>query len=266
MKKLFAKLIVLSGIILSLAACNNGGGGESGSSQGGNSSSTPQTSSQVTPEDEPELPEGTDITVYLVLTKIGKYEGQAGDDVPEYFLENAIKLETKVGADLPGADKVTSTSGATFQGWMKYDGNGAPTKYTKAPNKNHQILYANFSGGSGGSGGGGGGSDTDKPTSGMAIVVNGNKYYSLTNEGPWDMDPTYTQYSYTAGLTLAANDVLSFYDADNDASWGTMAIDPASKGGLTQTASGIKVGTAGTYDIYIKMKSGQDNIYLGEHA
>ena len=122
-------------------------------------------------------------------------------------------------------------------------------------------------GGSGEGGGEGGGGERPEgaPTTGMAVVVNGETYLPLVNEGAWDMDPSYNQYSYKEGAALEVGDIISFYNADENASWGTMAIDTASHGGLTQESNGLRVGTAGTYDIYIKMKFGQDNIYLGPH-
>ena len=88
------------------------------------------------------------VTVYLNLGAIGLYEGQPGQEYPEKFLENAIKLVAAPGTDLPGADKITSTSGATFSNWMLYEGGGAPTRYDKVPDFDC-ILLANFVGGSG---------------------------------------------------------------------------------------------------------------------
>ena len=117
----------------------------------------------------------------------------------------------------------------------------------------------------GSSEGGSGSTPTGAPTTGFAIVVNGTDYYALYDEGAWDMDPSYNQYSYTSGIELNVDDIITFYNADENASWGTMTIDPASHGGLTQVTEGLKVGTAGTYDIYVKMKFGQDNIYVGPH-
>ena len=113
---------------------------------------------------------------------------------------------------------------------------------------------------------GGGTAPEGAPTTGFAICVNGTSYYSLTNEGEWDMDKSFTQYSITTGVELAAGDHITFYNADENVSWGTMKIDPASQGGLTQEEGYLNVGTAGTYDIYVKMKYQQDNIYMGPHS
>lgn len=89
------------------------------------------------------------VTTYLVLTQVGLYEGAKGEDVAEKFLENTITYEAEAGSALPGSDKITATSGATFDGWVAYEGTGALTKYTTVPNENGKVLYAYFTGGDG---------------------------------------------------------------------------------------------------------------------
>ena len=144
MKKL--RLLTALFATLLLTGCN--GGEQPGSNSGGASNPSGGDVSTSTPgpdSSQSALPEGADVIIYLDLSKIGLYEGKKGQDYPEVFLENAIKLETKVGQALPGADKVTcSTSGIKFKGWMHYDGDGAPTKYEKAPGYNNFVLLANF--------------------------------------------------------------------------------------------------------------------------
>ena len=108
-------------------------------------------------------------------------------------------------------------------------------------------------------------SESPKPQEGFAVVVNGTDYYSLTDEGEWDMDPSFHQYSYK-GLDLESTDVITFYNVDEDASWTDMTVDPASVGGWTLTpGTGISGGEDGCYDLYIKMKFQADNIYFGPH-
>ena len=132
------------------------------------------------------------------------------------------------------------------------------------------ITPAQSEGGSGsGEGSGSGSAPEGAPATGMAVCVNGTDFYALTNEGAWSYDSSFTQYSNTTGIALEAGDVITFYNADAEggpATWGTMNIDPASQGSLTQESDGLHVGVAGTYDIYIKMKFAQDNIYMGPHA
>ena len=157
MKKLVLSTLLLSSLFLASCGCSGGGKGPKPSPQPTPThSGTPAPTPSVTPTPTPNpteltpLPEGDDVTIYLDLTSIGLYEGQKGQDIPSLFLENAIKYDTKVGATLPGADKITSTSGATFVSWMYYhEGAGAPTSYDKAPGFNGIILIANFSGGGG---------------------------------------------------------------------------------------------------------------------
>ena len=134
MKKILIKALILTSMFLSLTAC-----GGSDDAEENNDSNQQQTTSV-----EQELPVGSDVTIYLVLGEIGKYKGNKGEKYPDLFIENAVKLDTKVGDALPGDKDVTSTSGAKFKGWVKYDGNGALTKYEKAPGYQNTILYANF--------------------------------------------------------------------------------------------------------------------------
>ena len=90
------------------------------------------------------LPTG-DVTVYLVLSSVGLYNGKKGDDIPAMNLENTVALVLAVGSDLPGKDVITHSYGsATFDYWAAYDGAGAPTVYTKVPAVNNKILYAQF--------------------------------------------------------------------------------------------------------------------------
>ena len=101
------------------------------------------------------LPTGV-VTVYLVLSSVGLYNGQRGDDIPALNLENTVAMSLTVGSLLPGKDTITQGDGttlyavthsygsATFSHWAAYDGAGAPTVYTKVPAVNNKILYAQF--------------------------------------------------------------------------------------------------------------------------
>ena len=103
------------------------------------------------------------------------------------------------------------------------------------------------------------------PTEGFAVVVNNETKYILTNEGAWDMDNTYTQYSYKRGIQLEKWDTITFYNYGDGSSWETMKIDPASDGKFTQEDYGLVCGEKGTYDFYIKLKYGNDNVFIGKH-
>ena len=95
-----------------------------------------------------------DITTYLVLSKIGQYSGDQTvyETIPELFLENTVEFKAPVGAELPGKDVITATSGVEFLRWVSYDGEGAPTTYTHVPAVEGKILYAYFAGGQGSGG------------------------------------------------------------------------------------------------------------------
>ena len=86
-----------------------------------------------------------DVTVYLVLSSVGLYNGKRGDTIVDKNLENTIAYIGQVGSNLPGKDVVTHSYGsATFDSWVAYDGAGAPTVYTKVPAVVNKILYAQF--------------------------------------------------------------------------------------------------------------------------
>lgn len=89
---------------------------------------------------------GDMVSTYLVLSPIGLYQGQEGQDYPQLFIENSVKFDATVGSDLPDASEVTAiaSSQGRFSSWVRYDGLGAPTKYDKVPNENGAILYANY--------------------------------------------------------------------------------------------------------------------------
>lgn len=100
----------------------------------------------VEPSKEVILKTGDTNTVYLVLSSIGLYQEAAGENIESLYLENAVTYTALVDSDLPGADQVTSiaSSNSVFTGWVSYDGDGAPTTYTKVPNIKNKILYAQF--------------------------------------------------------------------------------------------------------------------------
>lgn len=86
------------------------------------------------------------VSTYLVLSSVGLYEGNKGQDYADLYIENAIRFDAPVGTALPGKDKVTSIASSigVFSSWVRYDGEGAPSKYSEVPNEKGAILYANF--------------------------------------------------------------------------------------------------------------------------
>ena len=151
MKKI--KFLMLGALLfsaLSLGACkkksNDNSGGDGGNTPSGGDV-TPGGDDTPSGGDDTPVPAGS-VVVYLSLGEIGLYEGKKGNEDPGVFVENGLKIIAQPGTALPGADKITSTSGATFVSWMVYEGEGAPKAYSVVPSYN-AILYANWSGGSG---------------------------------------------------------------------------------------------------------------------
>ena len=105
---------------------------------------------------------GSHIT-YLMMSKYGRVDGQAGVDVESKFLENCIIYLSEPGAELPAKETVSSTvNNATFRGWFQYNSNVYPEELTVVPQNSGECVYAIFDGptGGGGSSQGGGGSTT----------------------------------------------------------------------------------------------------------
>lgn len=170
MKKI--KLLMLGALLfgtIGLAACNKKNKGEDKTDPGGE-----VKPDDPTPGDDPQ-PAGS-VTVYLDLGSIGLYEGKKGEDFPEVNVSNGVKITGKPGDALPGKDKITSTSGATFVSWMVYENTGAPVAYSVLPNYN-TVLLANWSGGSG----------TLPPDGEDDPQPEDEITYTLTNSKGWDV-------------------------------------------------------------------------------
>lgn len=107
---------------------------------------------------------------------------------------------------------------------------------------------------------------TPDPTpggTGYSLYVNGKDLYNMTDEGAWDMDPTYNQFSLT-GVALKAGDSFVFYDNATGGTWGSVTVDPASIATITGSGSDFKVSSDGCYSVYLKLKWQSDNVYFGE--
>ena len=224
-------------------------------------------------------PDGT-VTVYLDLGQIGLYEGKKGQEYADKFLENAIQMTGKPGDALPGADKVTSTSGAKFLNWMYYNEEGktgAPTKYEVLPGFNC-ILLANWEGGSGQQGGGeqGGGEQGGGGQTTGAHGPEGSELVSwyLVGEGslwstPWDVssgvqlysNPGSTDKGCILNITFAVNDAFKVTNG-TDIWFGYEKVDPytgENNKGLTcfegaddgYNGKNFKCTVAGAYNMYV---------------
>ena len=84
-------------------------------------------------------------TVYLNLTKIGKIDNESGTLIEDKYLEYGYVLTLPVGQALPGSDRMTSTTNATFVGWVIQSPFGGLQKISTMPSASGLILQAHFS-------------------------------------------------------------------------------------------------------------------------
>lgn len=95
------------------------------------------------------------------------------------------------------------------------------------------------------------------------VRVNGNKDYAATNTGNTDYQGR-TQYA-AYNVTLAKNDRLTCYNAGAGAEWHIRVMDPYSVcDRFDSTETAYVCNTAGTYNIYIKLKYEDDMWYIEE--
>lgn len=96
------------------------------------------------------------------------------------------------------------------------------------------------------------------------IAVNGKTYYAGT-ENPSPGDPSFQEFM-VLGLALNAGDQFQLYDpSGNDgqgAGW-AVDLDPASTSVMSRNGDQYSCSEAGCYDFYIKLKFGQDQLYIG---
>ena len=95
------------------------------------------------------------------------------------------------------------------------------------------------------------------------VRVNGNKDYAAENTGEQDFQGR-TQYA-AYNVVLAAGDKVTCYDEGSGAAWNIPVIDPyGAYRNFSVGSDAIVCQTAGTYDMYIKMKYQDDMWYIEE--
>ncbi len=95
------------------------------------------------------------------------------------------------------------------------------------------------------------------------ILVNGKTYYAGTlNPSPGD--PSFNEYM-VLGVSLNAGDQCQLYDADNKAAW-VVTLDSYSTPDITMGEGSYVIGKTACYDFYIKLKYGEDQLYVGGDA
>ena len=89
------------------------------------------------------------------------------------------------------------------------------------------------------------------------ILVNGKTYFAGEPAGEFE---GFTQY--LAHVQIAQGDYCQLYDKDNKQAW-AVDLNPASVAGFTRNGDKYEVTVDGCYDFYIKLKYGQDELYIG---
>ena len=92
------------------------------------------------------------------------------------------------------------------------------------------------------------------------IMVNGSDYHA-GDENPTPADPSFKEYM-VLGLDLKAGDKCQLYDKDNAAGW-AVPLDGASTENITLSDNQYNINKDGKYDFYIKLKYGEDQLYVG---
>lgn len=93
------------------------------------------------------------------------------------------------------------------------------------------------------------------------ILVNGKTYFAGTHVDDFD---GFTQY--LAHVPVKSGDYCQLCDAGNDYATWAVSLDGASVAGFTLSGDRYNVTADGCFDFYIKLKYGQDQLYIGPGA
>ena len=102
------------------------------------------------------------------------------------------------------------------------------------------------------------------PSGGYHIIKNGNTVIQMTHGDDYD---GFTQY-YSDSITFAADDTFKFVDATSNSAlpvvFSITKINAAGQGGKFEVDNGsIKCKTACTVQVYLKLKTSNDEVYFG---
>lgn len=92
------------------------------------------------------------------------------------------------------------------------------------------------------------------------ILVNGTTYFAAEYRGKDSMTGTYDEY--LAHVQVSNGDFLQLYDAEYEAAW-VVDLDTWSVAGFTKGTDRYTASVTGCYDFYIKLKYGEDQLYIG---
>ena len=93
------------------------------------------------------------------------------------------------------------------------------------------------------------------------ILVNGTTYFAAEYRGKDSMTGTYDEY--LAHVQVASGDHFQLYDVENEAAW-AVDLDTWSVAGFTRDGDHYEASVSGCFDCYIKLKYGEDQLYIGE--
>ena len=92
------------------------------------------------------------------------------------------------------------------------------------------------------------------------IMVNGTDFHA-GEANPTPADPSFQEYM-VLGLSVSNGSTLQLWDQDNSAGW-AVDLDPASTAGISRDGDHYTCSADGCYDFYIKLKYGEDQLYIG---
>ena len=92
------------------------------------------------------------------------------------------------------------------------------------------------------------------------ILVNGTTYFAAEYRGKDSMTGMYDEY--LAHVQVSSGDFLQLYDAEYEAAW-VVDLDTWSVAGFTKGTDRYTASVTGCYDFYIKLKYGEDQLYIG---
>ena len=92
------------------------------------------------------------------------------------------------------------------------------------------------------------------------ILVNGQIYFAAEYRGKDSNTGTYDEY--LAHVALKSGDTFQLYDVEYDARW-AVDLDTWSIAGFTRSGDHYTSPVTGCFDCYIKLKYGEDQLYIG---
>ena len=92
------------------------------------------------------------------------------------------------------------------------------------------------------------------------ILVNGTMYFAAEYRGKDTNTGTYDEY--LAHVPVKSGDYFQLYDAEYQAAW-AVDLDTWSVAGFTRKGDRYEASASGCYDCYIKLKYGEDQLYIG---